>query len=203
MQSNARRIALEYFTEVKEQMPPTYFDKVNFTSDAVEKLVWHLANQKMQNSGNENSEMIFWNQVRFFKGFTEDVLDEEAFSWNENMCDSVRTFNIFNQQFLGKLYVEKHLSDELADKTAIAAWFGLVVIYASMPMFDTEHKTAVEQYSKLLDTYFPGRVVQFGELIQDGLSASREYLRIIQKQLEMEEDATTITWDEFLTWKGL
>lgn len=203
MQSNAKRIALEYFAKVKEQMPPTYFDKVNFTSDAIEKLVWHLANQKMQSGGNESSEVIFWNQVRFFKGFTEDILDEEEFSWNENMCDSVRTFNIFNQQFLGKLYVKKHLTDELADKTAIAAWFGLVVNYASMPMFHTEHKTAVEQYSKLLDTYFPGRVVEYGELIQGGLSASREYLRIIQKQLEMDEDATTITWDEFLTWKGL
>ena len=202
MQPNAKRIALEAFAQAKMQMPPTYFDKVNFTSDEVEQLIWHLANQKMQNSRRENSSAIFWNQVRLFKGFTEEALDTEEFSWNEEMCDSVRAFNAFNQLFLGKLYVEKRLTDEFADKAAIAAWFRCVADYVAKSMLDTEHKLAVERYSALLGVYFPGQVAQAGRLIQHGLSAAREYLGIIKRQLDVAENATPITWDEFLALKG-
>lgn len=200
MQPNAKRIALEHLAEAKDNIPPSYFSKVSFTSDEIEILVWHLANQKLQNSQNENSKVIFWNQIRFFKGFTEDLIDDKDFSWNENIRESVRIFNIFNQQYLGKLYVENRLTDEQADKAAIAGWFSLVAAYCVMSALESHHKIAADRYNKILNAYFPQQADQADHLIQDGLNAAREYLSLTDKQ--QDANARPMTWTEFLSLKS-
>ena len=199
MQPKSKNISLEYLADERKRMPPHYFKKINFTNDEIELLVWHFGNQKMQNTNKDNSDSIFWNQVKFFKGFIHDFLsDEEEFWWNENMCDAVRVFNSFNNQFLGKLFSEKKISDDFADKAAIAAWFYLVYEYAEIMGLGDQAKTSFSDYEKILVKYFQADSDGAHNIIMLGIKDVHDYVDIVKRQSELDENSPSITWSQYL-----
>jgi|GEM_PF-5494078 len=208
MPPNARQLNLQYYKEVRASASLSYFDKIAFTDDPIEQLIWHLGNQKMHNK--DNSYTIFWNQVKFFKSFVHEVKEEEQFWWNENMCDSVRVFNVFNQQFLSKLFVDGRIDDTTADKVTIAGWFYLVSSYIKIMHLDVD-RNADEMCKEIMDRYFPRpfdlpfipNSLKFATvLLERGLEQSTEYVKITNKQLADDENATPINWIQYLAGRG-
>lgn len=211
MSPNSRQLNVLYYAEEREHLPLNYFDKISFTNDPIEQLIWHLGNQKIHNTDSSNSYTIFWNQVKFFKSFVHEVADEEFFCWNENMCNSIRIFNVFNQQYLSKLYSDGRIDDDVADKTAIAGWFWLVYSYAKSMHLEVETCNADVMRNEIMKRYFPRpfdlpfipNALDFATaLLKNGLAHSTEYIKITTKQLLDDEDVTPINWVQYLAGRG-
>ena len=184
--------------DLRMKIPPHYFNKINFTDDEIELLVWHFGNQKMQNKDEGNSDAIFWNQVRFFKGFVHDFLnDDEEFWWDENMCDAVRIFNSFNNQFLGQLFYEKNISDDFADKAAIASWFYLVYEYAKISGLDEQAKNSFSEYKKILLQYFQANSDGAQNIIEYGVKDARRYINEVKRLSELDGNRPNHPWSKY------
>jgi len=153
--------------------------------------------------------------VKLFKSFVhEDVYDEEPFSWNDALLNSVRVFNIFNTQFLSKIFSEKRIDAETADKVAIAGWYWLASVYVKGTYWykdKAEDNSVGAICNKIVDRYFPTPIDDFifldvrkfaVALIERGLEQSTEYVKITQSQLTDDENAAPISWTDYLACRS-